>query len=109
MTRQCISQDRRPGGPIVLDKREATIVRALIRDGTVASAAQALGLSTRHIRRLLRTLETRLDVGNTHALVAVVVAAGLVAPPSPDGLSGHRVSGLADNPDSNATNGTNRT
>jgi DNA-binding CsgD family transcriptional regulator len=74
----------------VLDKREATIIRALIRDGTAAGAGQTLGLSTRHIRRLLRTLEARLGVGNTHALVAAVVAAGLVDPPSGGPFRGHR-------------------
>lgn len=66
----------------MLDKREATIIEALIRDGTAATAGQTLGLSTRHIRRLLRTLEARLGVGNTHALVAAVVSAGLVDSPS---------------------------
>lgn len=82
-----VTRDDPPGGnhhagSITLDKRESTILSALIRDGTTSTAAHALGLSERQTRRLLRNLEARLGVDNTHALVAVAVAAGLADPPS---------------------------
>jgi DNA-binding CsgD family transcriptional regulator len=83
MTRDDTGGDVDHGGSITLDKRESIILRALISDGTSTTAAPMLGLSERHTRRLLRSLEGRLGVDNTHALVAVTVAAGLAEPPSP--------------------------
>jgi DNA-binding CsgD family transcriptional regulator len=66
---------------IDLDDRETIILAALIRDGSAAGASDTLNLSERQIRRLLRRLEARLGVANTHALIAITVAAGLVAAP----------------------------
>jgi DNA-binding CsgD family transcriptional regulator len=76
------AQNDQYAGSFALDIRESTIVRALIRDGTSTTAARTLGLSDRHTRRLLRALKAQLGVDNTHALVAVAIAARLVDAPS---------------------------
>lgn len=65
---------------IELDRREEAIVRALVAEGSAAEVASSLGLSERHTRRLLRALQRRVAVSNTHALAAWAAIEGWVEP-----------------------------
>lgn len=53
-----------------LTERERHILRLLTKHGSTSAVASAIGLSERHTRRLIRILQDRLGVDNTHALVA---------------------------------------
>lgn len=57
-------------GLVGLSGRETHLLKALVIEGTLARAADVVGVSDRHCRRLLRNLERQLGVRNLHALVA---------------------------------------
>lgn len=61
---------QQPSAAVGLDKREKLILRLLTMYGPSPRIAEAVGLSERHTRRLIRQLQERVGVDNTHALVA---------------------------------------
>lgn len=63
---------------VQLAKRERHILRLLSKHGSTGAVAIAIGLSERHTRRLIRILQDRVGVDNTHALVAWATIQGIV-------------------------------
>jgi DNA-binding CsgD family transcriptional regulator len=63
---------------VPLTEREQHILRLLTKHGSTSAVATAIGLSERHTRRLIRTLQDRVGVDNTHALVAWATIHGVL-------------------------------
>lgn len=63
-------------GTVDIEKREKEILRLMIEHGSISAVATAIGLSERHTRRLIRNLQDRVGVDNTHALVVWAVLQG---------------------------------
>lgn len=61
---------QQPSAAVGLGKREKLILRLLTIHGPSPRIADVVGLSERHTRRVIRQLQERVGVDNTHALVA---------------------------------------
>lgn len=58
--------------------REVAILRALVKQGSLAKAAVEVNLSERHTRRVVEKLRLKLGLQNSYSLVAWASAAGLL-------------------------------
>ncbi len=65
---------------VMLTQRDRDLLVALITHQRRCDAAASLGYSDRHLRRLIGSLLSRLELPTTHAAVAVAVASGALGP-----------------------------
>lgn len=62
--------------------QDIRLLTALITEDTMGLVAKKMGLSSRHARRLIGDLLTRMQATNVRMAVAVAVGCGLVPPPA---------------------------
>lgn len=68
-----------PDCPIVLTEHELRLMRVLAHGDSIALVSDQHGYSERTMHRILRTLYTRLGVGNRSQAIALVAWCGLLA------------------------------
>jgi hypothetical protein len=72
-----------------LTDRDLRLLAALISEETMSDVAASMGLSTRHTRRLIADLLSRMHATNTRMAIAAAVARGDIQPVASEDPEAH--------------------